>query len=126
MKLNITVEGKTYLVEVEVADPEPTVSHNPAYSPRAAIPAPPASRTNGAPPASDVTDEKAIKSPLTGVVNAIEVRAGEDVAPDQAVVVLEAMKMLTTITSPSAAKIKQVLVAQGDAVKQGQVLVEFE
>jgi len=41
-------------------------------------------------------------------------------------VILEAMKMFTSITSPGAGKIKAVEVAQGDGVKQGQLLIEFE
>jgi biotin carboxyl carrier protein len=34
--------------------------------------------------------------------------------------------MLTTITSPEKAKVKNIFVAVGDSVKQGQPLVEFE
>jgi methylmalonyl-CoA carboxyltransferase small subunit len=40
--------------------------------------------------------------------------------------VLEAMKMETTITSPVAGKVTKVNAATGDPVQGGQVLVEFE
>lgn len=61
-----------------------------------------------------------------GVVQTIEVAAGDSVEADQPLVVLEAMKMLTTITAPAAAKIKNLFISVGDSVKQGQILLEFE
>jgi len=45
---------------------------------------------------------------------------------DELMVVLEAMKMETNITSPVAGKVKNVRLAQGDSVKVNQVVVEFE
>ncbi|MGD8396128.1 MAG: acetyl-CoA carboxylase biotin carboxyl carrier protein subunit, partial [Candidatus Eiseniibacteriota bacterium] len=39
--------------------------------------------------------------------------------------VLEAMKMNTSIASPAAGTIRAVPVAAGDTVREGQVLVEF-
>jgi biotin carboxyl carrier protein len=41
-------------------------------------------------------------------------------------VVLEAMKMETSVTAPIAGKVKSVKVVPGEAVKLNQVLVEFE
>jgi biotin carboxyl carrier protein len=73
-----------------------------------------------------VSDDKALKSPLMGVVQAIECAPGDSVTTEQPLLVLEAMKMLTTIASPSDATIKAIHVGIGDSVKQGQVLVEFE
>jgi biotin carboxyl carrier protein len=40
--------------------------------------------------------------------------------------VLEAMKMETNVTAPSAGTVKAVHVKAGDSVKINQVLVEFE
>jgi biotin carboxyl carrier protein len=40
--------------------------------------------------------------------------------------VLEAMKMETKLTSPGSLKSKSVKVAPGDVVKPQQVLIEFE
>jgi len=40
--------------------------------------------------------------------------------------VLEAMKMETEITAPADAKVKALLVTQGESVQGGQGLVEFE
>jgi biotin carboxyl carrier protein len=56
----------------------------------------------------------------------LKVAIGDSVDADQDVIVLEAMKMFTTITSPVAGKIRFIDVAKGDAVKQGQILLEVE
>lgn len=134
MKLIITVEGKKYEVEVEVADAESPVAvryvttggAGAAAAPRTAAPAaaaPAAAAGSGRQP----TDEgKACRSPLAGVVSEVNVEIGQEVEVEQPVLVLEAMKMFTTITSPVAGKVKSIDVAVGDAVKQGQLLIEFE
>lgn len=129
MKLKVTVEGKVYEVEVEVAEAQAPVGAH-AVAPRPALatsakPSAPAAG-GGSAAAPDVADEKALKSPLMGVVQTIEVAAGDSVEADQPLVVLEAMKMLTTITAPAAAKIKNLFISVGDSVKQGQILLEFE
>jgi methylmalonyl-CoA carboxyltransferase small subunit len=40
--------------------------------------------------------------------------------------VLEAMKMETSVTAPVAGKVAAIKVNSGDSVQAGQVLVEFE
>jgi biotin carboxyl carrier protein len=39
---------------------------------------------------------------------------------------MESMKMELTLTAPAGARVQEVLVAEGDGVKQGQALVELE
>ena len=51
---------------------------------------------------------------------------GEELQLDDLLVVLEAMKMQTSVTAPIAGKVKSVKVAPGEAVKLSQILVEFE
>jgi methylmalonyl-CoA carboxyltransferase small subunit len=129
MKLNISVDGQKFEVEVEVAEPEPPAgaiyartpsSSNSQGSRPAAAPAQP----SGPEPAAD--EAKVVRSPLAGVVSRVETEAGAEVKPEQEILVLEAMKMFTSITSPKAGKIKAILVGVADPVKQGQILVEFE
>ena len=128
MKLNITIEGKVYEVEVEVAEEAPRAMYlsgprsggGAAAAPRAAAPA------GGAAGRTLEDESKACRSPLSGVVSQVKVAVGDEVEADQELVILEAMKMFTSITSPEAGKIKAVEVAQGDGVKQGQLLIEFE
>ena len=128
MKLKITVDGKLYEVEVEVAEPQ---SPRPGYVPPAGTPrgptttAEPASRGRG--DRDKVADEsKVCRSPISGVVVRVPAQAGQQIQANDVLIVLEAMKMETVITSPIAGKIVRVSAQPGDPVQGGQVLVEFE
>jgi methylmalonyl-CoA carboxyltransferase small subunit len=63
---------------------------------------------------------------MQGTIVKVLVEVGDEVEAGQAVCVLEAMKMETNITAPSAGKIAAIKVSQGDSVQSGQVVVEFE
>ncbi len=130
MKLKITVDGKVYEVDVEVAEPD---APQPGYVPPAAstrVPA--ASRPTTAPPARTATpapvadESKVCRSPIAGVVVRILAQVGQAIQVNDVLLVLEAMKMETQITSPIAGKVARVNASAGDAVQPGQVLVEFE
>ena len=127
MKLKITIEGKVYEVDVEVSESEPTTgiryvqgeSHTLVSTAPVVVPS-----SRGGEAVSD--ESKVCRSPLAGVVSEVNVEVGQEVAAEQQIFVLEAMKMFTTITSPVAGKVKAVLVEKTNAVKQGQVLLEIE
>jgi methylmalonyl-CoA carboxyltransferase small subunit len=131
VKLRITVDGKVYEVDVEVAEPEPP---QPSYMPmRATIPAarPAAAPLAAAPPVAastaTVADEsKVCRSPISGVVVRVSAQVSQSIQLNDILMVLEAMKMETTITSPVAGKVGKVNVHVGDSVSAGQVVVEFE
>jgi biotin carboxyl carrier protein len=129
VKLNITVDGKVYEVEVEVAEPEPL---GPSYYPplQTRLPAgTPAAAPRPAAAAAPIPVEdegKVCRSPLAGMVSRIAVQVGQQIQVNDVLLVLEAMKMETVITAPLAGKVAKVNTQIGDAVKQGQVLVEFE
>ncbi|HUZ82733.1 MAG TPA: biotin/lipoyl-containing protein, partial [Gaiellaceae bacterium] len=67
-----------------------------------------------------------IVSPMPGTVIKVNVRAGSTVKAREPLVVLEAMKMETPLVSPYDAKVRAVLVQEGDRVAAGAVLVELE
>ena len=67
-----------------------------------------------------------ITAPMPGTVIRVLVAVGEPVKPRQPLVVLEAMKMETPVTSPYDALVKGVHVSEGEAVAAGAVLVELE
>ncbi len=69
---------------------------------------------------------KLIKAPMPGVVLSVNVKVGQEVSEDDALVVLEAMKMESSLVSPSDGVVKNVLVADGNTVEKGQLLIEFE
>ena len=51
---------------------------------------------------------------------------GQQVQNNELLLVLDSMKMEIKITAQSARTIKSIVVAPGDAVKPGQILVYFE
>jgi len=71
------------------------------------------------------TGAKTITAPLPGVVLDVKVQIGQRVENNQPVVILEAMKMESEIYSHSAGIVKNILVNKGDAVNDGQALIEL-
>jgi acetyl/propionyl-CoA carboxylase alpha subunit len=67
-----------------------------------------------------------VTAPMPGTVIRLLVGAGDSVRARQPLVVLEAMKMETPLTSPYDAVVRAVHVAEGDRVAGGTVLVELE
>jgi acetyl/propionyl-CoA carboxylase alpha subunit len=71
-------------------------------------------------------EQSAVVAPMPGTVIKLLVAAGDEVRARQPLVVLEAMKMETPLTSPYAATVRAVHIAEGDRVAGGAVLIELE
>jgi methylmalonyl-CoA carboxyltransferase small subunit len=128
LKLKVTIDGKVYEVDIEATEPEPP---HPSYIPAAGGPRIPAAHSSAAIPAPAkqeiVADEaKVCRSPISGMVVRVSAQVGQQIKANDVLMVLEAMKMESSITSPVDGKIAKVNVAAGDAVQGGQVLVQFE
>src|SRR5256885_656732 len=67
-----------------------------------------------------------ITAPMPGVVLAVHARPGQRVARGDLVCVVEAMKMELRVEAPGDGTVTRVLCAEGDQVKRGQRLAEFE
>lgn len=67
-----------------------------------------------------------ITPPMPAVVVRILVSEGDRVKQGESVIVVESMKMETTLTAPSDGRVKAVNVAVGDKVMPGQILVDIE
>jgi biotin carboxyl carrier protein len=67
-----------------------------------------------------------IKAPMPGLILEICVAVGQEVAENEALLILEAMKMENTLVSPRSGKIKSIAVEKSNAVEKGQLLIEFE
>ena len=67
-----------------------------------------------------------VSAPMPGRVVAVPVAAGDAVARGQTVVVLEAMKMESALTTPHAGRVVEVLVSPGQTVRQRQALVRLD
>ncbi len=132
MQLTLTIDGKKYIVDVEVLEGEEVRS--PAeYSEQISTikshhAQPPVVPVAQAPvPASDgLPDDKVCRSPIAGIVQRVNVQVGQKLQVDDLLVVLEAMKMETNITAHTAGTVKRILASPGEAVKSGQALIEFE
>lgn len=118
-RLRITVEGKVYDVTVEELSggaPAQPAHAAPAIAPPApTAPAPQASAGGG--------QGEPVISQLAGAVVGVEVTAGQAVIEGQALVVLEAMKMNTTVVAPRSGTVASIAVEVGNSVEEGQTLL---
>ncbi|GHC52043.1 pyruvate carboxylase [Roseibacillus persicicus] len=75
---------------------------------------------------ADPADSNHVAAPLPGMVSEVSVKAGDQVAEGDKLVVLEAMKMLTTVSAPKAGTVKEVLITKGKQADTGDLLVVLE
>ena len=80
-------------------------------------------RASAAGPAPAAGAGTAIKAPLPGTINAINVKVGDKVGIGDVVIVLEAMKMQNNIEAEQAGTVTSILVNQGDSVMEGAVML---
>jgi methylmalonyl-CoA carboxyltransferase 1.3S subunit len=127
LKLNITIDEKTYEVDVEAVDPDmPTPLVRNLAVGTASVRVPAAPSTPVAEDNKPVNEEKVCRSPVTGIVIRVAARVGQSLQTGDVLLVLEAMKMETNITAPGPGKIAAIPVKEGESVQSGQVVVEFE
>ncbi|MBQ2664855.1 MAG: acetyl-CoA carboxylase biotin carboxyl carrier protein subunit [Clostridia bacterium] len=120
-KFNITVNGKTYEVDVEeVGGVQAPVA--PAPAPAAAAPAAkPAAPA--APKSAPVAGAKQVTAPMPGTIVSVKVNVGDTVKADTLVAVLEAMKMENEIFAGVDGTVAGISVSAGDSVNSGDVIV---
>ena len=66
-----------------------------------------------------------LKAPMPGLIHTIHVKAGDQVAKGQALLILEAMKMENVIKAPADATIKDVVAKPGMSVEKNALLIRF-
>jgi methylmalonyl-CoA carboxyltransferase 1.3S subunit len=126
VKLKITVNEKTYEIDVEAVDPESSATPPRGYTVEPASVRMPAAPPPPAPEGGPVNEEKVCRSPVSGIVVRVAAQPGQSLQVGDILLVLEAMKMETNITAPVAGKVKAIKTGQGESVQKGQVVVEFE
>ncbi len=67
-----------------------------------------------------------LRAPMPGLVTAVPVSVGAHVRAGEALVMLEAMKMLHTLSAPADGCVTELRCREGDAVRGGDVLVLLE
>lgn len=66
-----------------------------------------------------------VRSEIAGNVWKIVVAAGERVEEDDAVLILESMKMEIPVLAPESGTVSEILVSEGDSVSEGTVVVRI-
>lgn len=129
MKYKVTLNGRTYEVEVE-AGKAMLLDEYEAYAPAPAAPAAPApaaaapAAAPAAPAASAVTAAgETVNAPMPGVVLRVEVTQGAAVKAGQVLLILEAMKMENEILAPRDGTVAQIVAQKGVSVDTGAPLI---
>jgi len=140
-KFIITVNGKTYEVEVEELGQTGGVVSTPSVQ---AAPAAPADPTPPPAPQSAATSEAAkapeqaagsqpvpsdaevIKAPMPGTILDVRVNVGDEIKKGQVLLILEAMKMENEIMAPRDGKVVSIQVTKGTSVNVDDVMLAIQ
>lgn len=130
MKYKVTLNNRTYEVEVEAGEAM-LIDEYEAYAPAAPAPvvaaAPVAAAAPAAPAAapagSALAAGEVVKSPMPGNILKINVSQGQQVAEGDVLLVLEAMKMENEVVATKSGTVAQIVTAKGAVVETGAPLV---
>lgn len=125
MKYKVTLNNRTYEVEVE-AGQAMLVDEYEAYAPApAAAPAPAPAAPAAAPAAASpaLAAGEVVKSPMPGNILKINFTVGQKVNEGDTLLVLEAMKMENEVAAPRSGTVAQIIVSKGAVVETGAPLV---
>jgi len=128
MKYKVTLNGRTYEVEVEAGkamlldEYEAIAPAAPAAPAAAPVAAPAAAPAAAAAPAVTGAGEP-VNAPMPGTILKVNVTQGQAVKAGTLLCVLEAMKMENEIMAPKDGTVTQVVVTKGASVNTGDALV---
>ena len=126
-KYRITLEGKTYEMEVELVGEGGAVKQAVKKAePKAAVSAPVAAPAAPAKQSQAEAGDGSVVAPMPGTVIKIVKNAGEAVKAGEVVLILEAMKMENEIAAPVDGTIAAINCTEGGTVAGGDVLFEVK
>ena len=70
--------------------------------------------------------ETQVLAPMVGKIVSIDIQVGNHVEEDQAIIVMEAMKMKLPIVSPASGTVKEIRVSVGQTVEADMVIAVIE
>jgi len=140
MKYSVTINNKSYVVEIEDINARPVIAHVegqrfeviPDTNPVGSEGKPEVKKEATEVKSFDVRNNGSsqnaneMTAPLPGVLIEVFVKAGDVIEAGQVIVIIEAMKMKNSIRSTRAGKIAEVLASVNQTVAHKQVLVKFE
>lgn len=125
MKYKVTLNGKTYEVEVEHGKAV-LLDEYEALAPASAEPAPVAQQPVVAAPAPapvNLAAGETVSAPMPGNIIRVDIKEGDKVKAGQVLVILEAMKMENEIVAPKDGTVAQIVTSKGAVVETGSPLV---
>jgi oxaloacetate decarboxylase alpha subunit len=120
-RYTVTVNGRSYDVEIAAGGGEPEISARPSPPPRAS-----GDRREREPADRRAEAARSVAAPLAGTILKILVEPGQHVRSGDVLIVLEAMKMEVEVRAPRNGDVARLAVKQGEAVEVGRTLVELE
>ncbi len=124
MKYKVTLQGRTYEIEVQGGKASLLAEYDAAAAPVAAAPtAAPAPAASAAAAPVAAGDGEAITAPMPGTILRVNAAQGDSVKAGQVLIVLEAMKMENEILAPRDGVVKQVITTKGSSVDTGAALM---
>jgi biotin carboxyl carrier protein len=125
VSFSVIVNNRSFDFDV-VRDGDETVIASRAGSTRLTIVDAARRLARGAGKRREISGRVELKAAMPGRVISVLVSAGDEVAADQGVVVVEAMKMENEVKSPKAGKVVEVKVVAGQTVEKGGLMIVIE
>ena len=114
-RVRVEVDGEVFDVGVEAAPVVAEASVGETASTVAPSPT----------PTPSVATDNTVVAPLPGVIKSIAVRPGQEVAPDDELIVIEAMKMDNVIRATRVGTIGTIHVTEGRQVAYGEPMLDY-
>ena len=125
-QVRVEVDGETFTVAVQAVPAVADVTVG-GTAPTVAPPSSAAARLPKSRKTSEVSEspDSTVTAPLPGVIKSIAVRPGQQVAADDELFVIEAMKMDNVIRASRGGTVGTIHVTEGRQVAYGESLLDF-